>query len=223
MVTCRGEADAQTGYFINIKEIDEVVRGHAMPVLINRVVDDTGAAGTPMGALMHSLFSVIDPSLNETVAEVRLVLTPRLSFAIERNDMDTVVVRQQYEFSAAHRLHVPALSEEENREIFGKCNNPAGHGHNYRIEVAVRCGVDEQGQALEPAVLDGVVDREVIEKLDHKHLNMDVPEFTGLNPSVENIVKVVWQMLVGTLPDGSSLEEVKVWETGKTVCAYRGD
>lgn len=223
MVTCRGEADAQTGYFINIKEIDEVVRSHAIPVLINQVADNAGAAVTPMGTLMRSLFSVIDPSLNETVAEVRLVLTPRLSFVIERNDMDTVVVRQQYEFSAAHRLHVPALSEDENRDIFGKCNNPAGHGHNYRIEVAVRHGIDEQGQALEPAILDGIVDREVIEKLDHKHLNVDVPEFTALNPSVENIVKVVWQMLVGRLPDGYSLDEVKVWETGKTVCAYRGD
>lgn len=221
-VTCRGQADAQTGYFINIKTIDEVVREHVLPMLIERVSDASAAAATPMGALMRSVFEAIDPPLNGTVAQVRLVLTPTLSLGIERNDMDHVIIRQQYEFSAAHRLHVPAMSEAENLKTFGKCNNPAGHGHNYRVEVAARCPIDAQGQAIAPAALDAVVDREAIQKLDHKHLNVDVPEFAGLNPSVEHIVKVVWQMLDGKLPGHAKLDEVKVWETGKTVCAYRG-
>lgn len=222
-VTCQGEADPQTGYFINIKAIDEVVRDKALPMLIERVADESAAASTPMGALMRRVFEAIDPPLNGTVCSARLVLTPTLSLTIERDDMATIVMRQQYEFSAAHRLHVPTFSEEENRATFGKCNNPAGHGHNYRVEVAVRCPIDAQGTTLEPAVLDAVVDREAIEKLDHKHLNEDVPAFAELNPSVENIVRVVWQMLDGTLPGDAKLDEVKVWETGKTVCAYRGE
>eukprot|EP00752_Nemacystus_decipiens_P014065 g12501.t1 len=208
-VTCRGEADAQTGYFINIKAIDQAVRERALPVLIERVADEAGTAVTPMGALMRGLFEAVDRALGGTVAELRLVLTPFLSLAIERDDMATIVMRQQYEFSAAHRLHVPALSDDENREVFGKCNNPAGHGHNYRVEVAVRCKIDEQGNTLEPSVLDAAVDREAIDKLDHRHLNVDVPAFAELNPSVENIVKVVWQMLVDKLPEGSALHEVK--------------
>jgi 6-pyruvoyltetrahydropterin/6-carboxytetrahydropterin synthase len=222
-VTCQGDADPQTGYFINIKTIDQVVREHVLPMLTERISDESAAAATPMGELMRRVFGAIDPPLNETVAQVRLVLTPTLSLAIERNDMDHVIIRQQYEFSAAHRLHVPAMSDAENRATFGKCNNPAGHGHNYRVEVAARCPIDAQGTALQPAELDAVVDQEAIEKLDHKHLNVDVPEFAGLNPSVEHIVKVVWQMLDGKLPGSAKLDEVKVWETGKTVCAYRGD
>ena len=222
-VTCAGEADAQTGYFINIKAIDQVVREHVLPMLADRVSDEADAAAMPMGQLMRDVFEAIDPPLDKTVSQVRLVLTPMLSLGIERDDMDQVVMRQQYEFSAAHRLHVPALNDEQNRVTFGKCNNLAGHGHNYRVEVAARCPVDAQGQALSPAELDAVVDREAIEKLDHKHLNIDVPQFAELNPSVENIVKVVWQMLVGKLPGGATLDEVKVWETGKTVCAYRGE
>lgn len=222
-VTCMGEADPQTGYFINIKAIDQAVRGHVLPMLTDRVNDEAGAAVMPMGQLMRDVFEAIDPPLNETVSQVRLVLTPTLSLGIERNDMDHVVMRQQYEFSAAHRLHVPTLNDEQNRATFGKCNNPAGHGHNYRVEVAARCPVDAQGQSLDPAELDAAVDREAIEKLDHKHLNVDVPQFAELNPSVENIVKVVWQMLKGKLPGNATLDEVKVWETGKTVCAYRGE
>lgn len=221
-VACRGEADAQTGYFMNIKTIDEVVRQHALPRLVESVSDELGTALTPMGGLMRRLFDAIDGPLNGTVVWARLVLTPMLSLAIEREKMDTVVIRQQYEFSAAHRLHVAGLSDEANREIFGKCNNPAGHGHNYRVEVAVRCAIDAQGRVLEPMALDAIVAREVIDKLDHKHLNVDVPAFVTLNPSVEHIVKVVWQMLVDAMPDAASLDEVKVWETGKTACAYRG-
>ena len=221
-VTCRGEADAQTGYFINIKAIDQAVREQVLPLLNERVADETSAAATPMGGLMRELFGGIDPLLNETVAQVRLMLTPTLSLGLERDDMTTIVMRQQYEFSAAHRLHVPAMSDEENQQTFGKCNNPAGHGHNYRVEVAVRCPIAADGTTLDPAELDAVVDQAVIEKLDHKHLNVDVPEFAELNPSVENIVKVVWQMLKEKLPGECELDEVKVWETGKTVCAYRG-
>ena len=221
-ITCRGEADPQTGYFINIKAIDQAVREHVLPMLTDQIANESAAA-TPMGALMRRVFEVIDPPLNNTVARARFVLTPTLSLAIERNDMDHVIIRQQYEFSAAHRLHVPALSEAENQATFGKCNNPAGHGHNYRVEVAARCPIGAAGTTLEPAELDAVVDREVIEQLDHKHLNVDVPQFAGLNPSVEHIVKVVWQMLDGRLPGNATLDEVKVWETGKTVCAYRGD
>lgn len=221
-VTCKGEADPQTGYFINIKAIDQAVREYALPILIEKIAGEANAAETPMGALMGALFNALDPPLNGTVEQVRFVLTPTLRLGIERNDMSTIVMRQQYEFSAAHRLHVPTMTDAENQATFGKCNNPAGHGHNYRVEVAARCPIGSDGVALDPSELDAAVDRAVIQELDHKHLNVDVPAFAELNPSVENIVKVVWQMLERKLPEGCTLDEVKVWETGKTVCAYRG-
>jgi len=223
IVTCVGEADPTTGYFINIKEIDRATRIHALPILNRYTADPHRAAATPMGQLMRELLGAVDPAVAGSVARLTLVLTPRLQLTLEKHDMHHVILRQQYEFSAAHRLHVPSLSEEDNRKVFGKCNNPAGHGHNYRVEVAARCPVDAQGHALSPAALDASVNALVIDKLDHKHLNEDVPAFAQRNPSVENIVKVVWSMLEGKLPGGAKLDEVKVWETGKTVCAYRGE
>lgn len=222
-VTCQGEADPQTGYFINIKAIDQAVRDHVLPMLSRRVRDESMAAATPMGELMRRVFEAIDAPLNETVSHISFVLTPTLRLGLERNDMAHILMRQQYEFSAAHRLHVPAFTDEQNQATFGKCNNPAGHGHNYRVEVTARCPIDAHGQTLDPAQLDAVVDQHAIDKLDHKHLNVDVPEFADLNPSVEHIVTVVWQMLHDKLPGSATLDEVKVWETGKTVCAYRGD
>jgi len=224
-VVCHGEADPQTGYFINIKHIDTAVRDHVLPRLRQAIADEHAAMDAAMGKLMRDLFVAVNPALDGSVHRLALQLTPTLALAIEKTAMDTILTKQQYEFSAAHRLHVPEHSDEQNRQTFGKCNNPAGHGHNYRVEVVVKSPIDPQGHALSPAALDAVVDQHVIDKLDHKHLNVDVPEFTDLNPSVEHIAQVVWDYLfpnlAGELP-GAVLDEVSVWETGKTVCTYRG-
>ena len=129
------------------------------------------------------------------------------------------------EFSAAHRLHVPTLSDQQNRDTFGKCNNPAGHGHNYQFEVVVKSPIDPAGQTLPIQQLDAVVDQHAVQLLDHKHLNIDVPQFAHRNPSVENIVQVIWDMLadpIAALAPGTTLDELSVWETSKTVCTYRG-
>jgi len=223
-VRCRGEADPQTGYFINIKHIDEAVRDHALPV-IERAVHNTDSPSdqTAMGALMRRLTDTLQPPLDQTVHAVTLGLTPFLSLTIRTPDMSRVTIRHQYEFSAAHRLHVPELSDAENRNIFGKCNNPAGHGHNYRVEVAIDVPVDERGRLASAEQIDALVDTHAIQKLDHKHLNRDVPEFDGVNPSVEHIVQVVYHMLQQPVEQiGAELREVTVWETGKTSCTYAG-
>ncbi len=225
-VCCRGEADPVTGYFLNIKHIDTAVREHVLDYLQDLVAGDAGAA-VPLGETMRGIVARLEPPLDDTVARVRLHLTPRYSLEIGSDTMDHVTVRQQYEFAAAHRLHVPTMSDAEHRETLGKCNNPAGHGHNYRLEVAVRAPIDPAGDVLAVEELDDTIADTVIEKLDHKHLNHDVPQFADLNPSVENIAKVIWGMLDGKLGhlgsvEGVALEEIRVWETEKTVCTYRG-
>ncbi|XAM01548.1 6-carboxytetrahydropterin synthase [Phycisphaeraceae bacterium D3-23] len=222
-VTCRGKADAQTGYFINIKQIDTTTRDHALPLLRAAVQDEPAAADTPMGALLAGLLAAVQPPLNGTVHRLALVLTPTLHYAIEQDDMAHLTLSQQYDFSAAHRLHVPALSDDENRATFGKCNNPAGHGHNYRLEVVARCALADDGTTLDPAALDAAVSAHVIEPLDHKHLNHDVPAFAERNPSVEHIAQTIWTMLADHMPGGATLEALTVWETDKTACTYRGD
>ena len=245
-VTCRGRADPQTGYFINIKHIDAAVREHALPRLRAAVADESAAANVPLGRLLRDLLADLQPPLDHRVVGLELQLTPYLSYQLrqplppstapdadERSARatptptmpDHVLIKQQYEFSAAHRLHVPEHSDDQNLETFGKCNNPAGHGHNYRVQVVARCAIDPAGRTASAADLDAVVDAALIQPLDHKHLNVDVPQFARLNPSVEHIAAVAWDLLADPLAQalpGSELDELTVWETTKTACTYRG-
>jgi len=133
-----------------------------------------------------------------------------------------VICTKTFGFSAAHRLHSEALSEEENRAVFGKCNNPHGHGHNYTLEVTIRGEVDPRsGELMNYNLLEAIVQDEVIERFDHKHLNEEVAEFRGLNPTGENIAKVIWDLLRPRL--GERLVKVGVWETPKSLFEYAAD
>jgi len=222
-VLCFGEADPVTGYLVNIKHIDTAVRDHVLPWFGHCLESTPRPADVPMGELMRQSLTRLKPHVAPHIEHLRLHLTPYHSLELRSRDMSHLIIRQQYEFSAAHRLHVPALSDAENRNVFGKCNNPSGHGHNYKLEVAVRAPIDEAGRVLLVEQLDELVDRVIIERLDHKHLNADVPEFAELNPSVEHIVRVIYQWLVEPVQQlGVTLDACSVWETGKTVCTYRG-
>jgi len=226
-VRCAGEADPSTGYFINIKHIDEAVRDHALPELHRFLQRETAPARLPMGAVMQQLVDRLQPPLNHTVATVSLWLTPRYALQIGSHALSQLTLRQQYEFSAAHRLHVPELSEQENQRIFGKCTNPAGHGHNYQMEVLVSAQIDQHGHVPAIEQLDATVNQHVLARLDHKHLNEDVPEFADLNPTVEHIAQVIWQRLEQPVAELDperplKLERISVWETEKTVCTYNG-
>jgi 6-pyruvoyltetrahydropterin/6-carboxytetrahydropterin synthase len=114
--------------------------------------------------------------------------------------------------SASHRLHADTLTAEENRTAYGKCNNPHGHGHNYVIEVVVRGAVDgETGMVMNLVDLDRVVNERVLERFDHRNLNLD-PAFERSIPTTENLSLVLVEILRGALPDGS-LEHVRIEET----------
>lgn len=129
-----------------------------------------------------------------------------------------------YEFAASHRLHSPHLSDEENREMFGKCNYPNGHGHNYVLEVTVEGPVDAvSGHVICPHALDEVVNREVVDRYDHRHFNYDIPEFAGLIPSTEVVTKVIWQRLAGNIPPPARLASVLIRETARNIFEYRGE
>lgn len=222
-VACEGRPDPATGYLVNIRELDRAVHEAVLPQLTEAVAARDGA----MGGLMRRLFDAVAADVPHRLTALRLDLTPFVWIEARPRleaDVDHVTLAQRYEFSAAHRLHVPELGDAENRRIFGKCNNPAGHGHNYELEVAVRCPIDPAGRIVAVEDLDALVDVAVIEPLDHKHLNIDVPAFAERNPSVEHIAQVVWQMLAARIAElGVTLEHVRVWETGKTACTYRGD
>src|ERR1017187_9568029 len=119
---------------------------------------------------------------------------------------------RRYTLSASHRLHTDALSAEENRATYGKCNNPHGHGHNYVVEVMVGGAVDpETGMVVDMAALDEVVRARVIERFDHANLNLD-PLFANRVPTTENLSSAVFALLKDALPAGK-LERVRVEET----------
>jgi 6-pyruvoyltetrahydropterin/6-carboxytetrahydropterin synthase len=135
----------------------------------------------------------------------------------------TMQLTRVYEFCAAHRLRSPFLSDEENALVFGECENPYGHGHNYELHVTVAGQVDERtGLLVDVAALDRIVDEEIISRYDHKHLNHDVEEFRALNPSCENVVKVIWERLSPRLT-GARLARVGLRETSKNFFEYAGE
>ena len=128
-----------------------------------------------------------------------------------------VRLSERFEFSAAHRLHSPQLSAQANREVFGKCNNPNGHGHNYELEVVIVGEPDSRTGLIMPVgELQRMVNQRVITLFDHKHLNVDCEEFRNLNPTVENIAQVIFDKLADGLSGAVRLAAVKVWETPKT-------
>jgi 6-pyruvoyltetrahydropterin/6-carboxytetrahydropterin synthase len=129
-----------------------------------------------------------------------------------------VRVTKCYRFAASHRLHAPAFSDEENRTMFGKCNNPHGHGHNYQLEIAVRGEVDAaSGRAIDPDRLDRLVQEHVLQILDHSNMNEEVPEFKRMVPTTENLAILIERWLqqhwAEALGNGPALEYVKLRET----------
>jgi 6-pyruvoyltetrahydropterin/6-carboxytetrahydropterin synthase len=126
---------------------------------------------------------------------------------------DMMRITRKLEFSAAHFYHNPDFSAEENRRIFGKCNNPHGHGHNYVLEVTVAGEPDPTtGMVLDLKELKEILQREVADRMDHRHLNYEVPELAGKIPTCENIALVIWNLLEPKITRGK-LDRVRVYES----------
>ena len=221
--TVTGSPDSVTGYLCNIKEIDQLLRRVAIP----HVAEELERRGWQISAerLLQTLWTPIaaETPTPATLGGLTLLCTPFLHYSIDQEHADMVTLTQQFEFSAAHRLHCPSLSDEENRATFGKCNNPHGHGHNYVVEVSLTGdpGTADSGCVLPLPAFERIVDQHVIDVLDHKHLNEEVPQFKTLNPSVENIARVVFDLLAPHVAP-ARLSNVKVFETPKTWAEYGG-
>lgn len=134
----------------------------------------------------------------------------------------SLTVYRKAHFNAAHRLFRTDWSDEKNLEVFGKCSNPNFHGHNYELEIGVTGNIDpETGFVIDLAKLKSIIKEEVEIPFDHKNLNVEVPEFKDLNPTVENIAKVIWNKLRGRLEDKYKIE-VKLYETPRNFVVYTG-
>ena len=128
---------------------------------------------------------------------------------------------RRYRFSASHRLHCDAMSAEENQRVYGKCNNPFGHGHNYWLEIILSGPVDPTtGMICNLVEIDEFAHRHLIAKLDHQNLNT-LPEFAALVPSTENLAIVIWEILKGFT--AAKVEKIRIEETPNNSFEYRGE
>src|SRR5579863_4126957 len=144
-----------------------------------------------------------------------------------RNDLipevGMVYLTRKAEFSASHYYHNPELSAEENRRIFGKCNNPNGHGHNYVLEVTVKGEVDlRSGFVIDLKRLKNILHSEVLDAMDHRFLNKEVPEFLTRIPTTENLAIAIWQRLAPKLK-AAQLHRVRVYETPDLFVDFYGE
>jgi 6-pyruvoyltetrahydropterin/6-carboxytetrahydropterin synthase len=218
-VACSGAADATTGYLLGIQEIDAAVREAAVPILRDALVRGTPAPHRAPDLLARAVSGALPTGTRVTGVAWRP--GPFVTYAWSHRMPEHAVLSERFEFSAAHRLHCPQLSDEDNRRTFGKCNHPSGHGHNYRVEVSVLVPTGPAAPTMTAAALEGIVMREVVDRFDHRHLNVDCPEFRDLNPSVENIARVCHSLLDGPVRTGGArLHRVTVWETEKTSASY---
>ncbi|OQD41809.1 6-pyruvoyl trahydropterin synthase family protein [Croceivirga radicis] len=133
-----------------------------------------------------------------------------------------VKVSRKEQFNAAHRLFRPDWSSQKNQETFGKCNNPSFHGHNYDLIVSVTGEIDpETGYVMDMKVLKDLIKKEVTEYMDHKNLNLDVPDFKDLNPTAENIAVVIFNRIRPHLAPDKELE-IQLFETPRNFVTYSG-
>lgn len=134
-----------------------------------------------------------------------------------------LTVTRRLRFNAAHRIHNPALSDEENARLYGKCNNPNWHGHNYVLDVSVSGPVDPvTGYVVDLGHVRDLVTREVIDKLDHRNLNLDVDFLQGINPTSENLVVAIWKAIAPHLAP-ARLSRLRLWETEQNYVDYTGE
>lgn len=229
VVGCRGEVSEIPGYLINIKEIDRAVRSVIVPVLQTTLNSQDPASLREPGELLPTFLELLKAPLRGLVASLRWKLTPYYSVEMTTSATDTVLLRQKFDFCAAHRLNVTSLSQEENRRLFGKCNDPSGHGHNYQFEPCVEVKLGESGrQHFSMTELERLADEAVVQRFDHKNLNVDTKEFrdgSGLNPSVENIARACFELLDAAMKKAgaaASLRSVTAWESDRTSCTYPG-
>ncbi|MGD0307347.1 MAG: 6-carboxytetrahydropterin synthase [Candidatus Acidiferrales bacterium] len=122
-------------------------------------------------------------------------------------------ITRKVEFSASHIYHNTAFSADENRRIFGKCNNPHGHGHNYTLEVTIAGEPDPKtGMVLDLKELKEILQKEIVDRMDHRHLNYEVPELAGKIPTCENVALVIWSLLKPKITTGK-LDRVRLYES----------
>lgn len=222
-VTITGELDERTGMVMNMSELKGVV-GEVLEEFDHKHLnEDTPYFKAQLPTtenIVRVLWRLIAPRLPAAARLTHLRLYETSDLWADYDGSDEAALARAYRFSAAHRLHAPALSDEENRAIYGKCNNPNGHGHNYTLEVSVAGPVDgATGMVIDLGTMDATV-RAVLDQLDLRHLDREIAAFAARPSTGENIVRHLWDELAPRFEGG--LRQLKLWETPRNCFEYAG-
>ncbi len=222
-VTVEGRVDPQTGMVVNIKWIDDILKAHIVKQFDGKSINDEVPFFHSHSSCLENIAAYIADSLRAPgilpkevqLTSLRLEEMPTLYVDLDlQPPIKSMTLTRSYEFAASHRLDSPHLSPEENLRLFGKCNNPAGHGHNYILEVTVSGEPAEKtGMLVDLELLDRVVNELVVDRYDHKNLNVDLPEFEGRTTTSEIVVLEIFERLQNHLP--AKLHSVKLYETAR--------
>ncbi len=219
-----GAVTPQTGLLVNVSEIDEAVRRFAVPVFATRIRDHLRRGEhIPLGVVADILWSAYEHLCDKfpaaQVDRLALKLNPFRKLTMDTKTSGTIYFSEKFEFAATHTLWNDAFSEQWNRDVFGKCANPTGHGHNYLVEVTVKTATD--GPLVKIGEFEQIVDSHLIELIDHKNLNVDIPEFQQRIATVENLAVFAWERLADQFGP-ATLHCITVWESDRTYCCYYG-
>jgi len=224
LVEVTGEVKPATGFIVNVSDIDTNVRKFAIPVFVKRIGEkfrkNEHVTLFAIAELLGSTWQILADKFGEAgLSKLSLKLNPSRTAAIDSKDNEMVYFSEKFEFAATHKLWNEDFSEEKNLEVFGKCANPTGHGHNYIVEVTIK--IPDGGEDFHIGDFEKIVDDELIKIVDHKNLNHDVDHFSRANPTVENITSFTWSKLLGKF-GRAQLHCVTVWENDKTFCSFYG-
>ncbi len=223
-VKLSSQVQPDTGFVVNVSDIDKAVRKYAVPIL-GQIIREAFQNRRDLSItdivefLKNAWQQLQDKFVPAHLSKLSLKLNPFRKVAVDSEDCKVVYFSEKFEFAAGHKLWNEELSDERNFELFGKCANPAGHGHNYIIEVTVKGPSERDGCGS--GEFEKIIDDKFIRLVDHKNLNVDVPGFENINPTVENITAFAWSKLVGQFGH-RQLHCVTVWETDRTSCSYYG-
>ncbi len=197
----------------DIHDIDTLVRTHLVHLLRQALT----TPGTSPGNVLQTFVKHLGPEA-PALESIKLCLNPRRSVTLHSATMHTILLTHQYQFAASHRLHNPALDQAQNEAAFGKCSRESGHGHNYWIEVDVVAPIDG---CFTRSMMDTIVEETVIDRFDHRNLDVDCEEFQNTLSTVEHITIVCHDLLVNPIARaGGTLRQVRVWESQRTWASY---
>ena len=220
-VTIKGVPDPITGMIMNMVDLKAIVNDILEGFDHKHRNEDTPYFKQLIPTtenIVRVLWGLIAPHMPAGAALARLRLYEMNDLWAEYDGAEQATFSRSYVFSAAHRLHAAALSDAENRAIYGKCDNPNGHGHNYTLEVTVGDAIDpDTGMVIDLVDLDRTV-RSVLDPLDHHHLDREIAAFEGHASTAEHIVVYLWDALAPQLAD--RLQHLKLWETNRNVFEY---